>query len=301
MATITVRVRTSKRMCRVNVPASGNIGNVKAALASDVGVDPAAMTISLDPAGQQVPQDHDTFGRLGIQCVPSCVGGASWLVPPLTLCACMVHRHGTIVFMETSAAIAPSSTPTRRAAGGASLSASGRFVVQNGRVVPAAQAAQPAARSGAGGGAGAGAGSGSGPASAAVNLGRTAKDLARAGLPSKPATDTTGTRVTGGVVRNCNGTHCVVLCVCACVPVPVPMCVSVPVSVAAGEAMEWLCTHPPHQMCTNCAPLRKGEKVRSCSAVEPSHRPPRPLTSRAHTRTHTCAGEAGHAVPARSG
>ena len=75
MATITVRVRTSKRMCRVNVPASGNIGNVKAALASDVGVDPAAMTISLDPAGQQVPQDHDTFGRLGIQCVPSCVGG----------------------------------------------------------------------------------------------------------------------------------------------------------------------------------------------------------------------------------
>lgn len=195
MATITVRVRTSKRMCRVNVPASGNIGNVKAALASDVGVDPAAMTISLDPAGQQVPQDHDTFGRLGIQ-------------------------HGTIVFMETSAAIAPSSTPTRRAAGGASLSASGRFVVQNGRVVPAAQAAQSAARSGAGGGAGAGAGSGSGPASAAVNLGRTAKDLARVGLPSKPATDTT------------------------------------------GEAMEWLCTHPPHQMCTNCAPLRKGEKVK---------------------------------------
>lgn len=287
MATITVRVRTSKRMCRVNVPASGNIGNVKAALASDVGVDPAAMTISLDPAGQQVPQDHDTFGRLGIQCVPSCVGGASWLVPPLTLCACMVHRHGTIVFMETSAAIAPSSTPTRRAAGGASLSASGRFVVQNGRVVPAAQAAQSAARSGAGGGAGAGAGSGSGPASAAVNLGRTAKDLARAGLPSKPATDTTGTRVTDGVVRNCNATHCV-MCVClrACACAYVCVCACV----CGGRRGHGMAVHPPaapdvHELRT-AAQGREGTLMQRRGTVAPSSTPPH--LTRTHTHTHLC-------------
>lgn len=28
-----------------------------------------------------------------------------------------------------------------------------------------------------------------------------------------------------------------------------------------GETLEWLCTHPAHQMCTNCAPMRKGDKV----------------------------------------
>jgi len=93
--TMIVRVRTSKRMCRVNVAPGGCIRDVKQALSSDVGVAPKAMTISLDPSGKVVPLDNDTFAKLGIQCVCLFVlCGCAACVYPGVVCLGGVKQQG---------------------------------------------------------------------------------------------------------------------------------------------------------------------------------------------------------------
>lgn len=64
---ITVRVRTSARMCRVKVEPNASVSTLKAVLSRDIGVTAADMRVCLDPEGSHVAADHQSLAELGIR------------------------------------------------------------------------------------------------------------------------------------------------------------------------------------------------------------------------------------------